>query len=155
MASPLSLWSRVTFFLVLPALLGGCDQGGINVRGFILPEGDAARGEATFVELGCTACHTVAGTELEQPEDAPFNVALGGKVIRVKHYGDLLTSIVNPNHRVRPPYGQDAQAGGEVTSPMPDFTATLTVAQLIDVVAFLHGKYEKLPNYGGKYYYYP
>ena len=38
---------------------------------------------------------------------------------------------------------------------MPDLTETMSVAQLVDVVAFLHGKYEKLPNYGGKYYYYP
>lgn len=145
--------ARAACLVALATLLVGCDADGINVRGFVLPEGDPVRGEAAFVELGCTRCHTVVGTELSQPENPPYTVALGGKVIQVKHYGDLLTSIVNPNHRVRPPY---AQADGEkVSSPMPDFTATLTVEQLINVVAFLHGKYDKLPNYGGKYYYYP
>lgn len=139
----------------LVILLVGCNQDGIKVRGFILPEGDPVQGEATFVELGCTACHTVADTQLSQPEDAAYSVALGGKVIRVKHYGDLLTSIVNPDHRVLPPYAGDSGDGGRPESPMPDFTGSMTIEQLIDVVAFLHGKYEKLPNYGGKYYYYP
>jgi hypothetical protein len=136
-------------------LLVGCDKEGINVSGFVLPEGDAARGEAAFVELGCTACHTVAGTELTQPENSAFSVPLGGKVIRVKHYGDLLTSIVNPDHRIPPRYAQEAAMEGEPESPMPDFTVTMSVEQLIDVVAFLHGRYEKLPHYSGRYYAYP
>jgi hypothetical protein len=147
--------ARAASLIALATLLVACDQGGINVRGFVLPEGDPVRGEATFVEMGCTRCHTVANTELSQPENPPYSVALGGKVIQVKHYGDLLTSIVYPDHRVWPRYAQESADKEEVSSPMPDFTATLTVEQLIDLVAFLHGKYEKLPNYGGKYYYYP
>ena len=148
-------FAPAAFLVAVAAVLVGCDRDGINARGFVLPEGDPVRGEATFVELGCTRCHAVAGTELTQPENAPYSVALGGKVIRVKHYGDLLTSIINPDHRVWPRYAQESPDKKEVSSPMPDFTATLTVEQLIDVVAFLHGRYEKLPNYGGKYYYYP
>jgi hypothetical protein len=140
---------------MIALLAGGCDQDGIKVRGFILPEGDAAQGQETFVELGCPACHTVAKTEITQPEGAPFSVQLGGKFLQVKHYGDLLTSIVNPDHRVLPPYNKESASEGKVTSPMPDFTQKMSVRQMIDVVEFLHGKYEKMPNYGGKYYYYP
>ncbi len=136
-------------------LVSGCDQDGIRVRGFVLPEGDPAKGELAFVQLDCTACHTVADTELTQPEDAAYSVPLGGKVIQVKHYGDLLTSIVHPDHRVFPRYVEDAEDEADPASPMPEYIDIMSVEQLIDVVAFLHGKYEKIPTYGGKYYYYP
>jgi sulfur-oxidizing protein SoxX len=149
-----ALFLKAVFFSLVSLALGGCEESGTKVRGFILPEGDPGRGQDTFVALGCPACHTVSKTELTQPEDAPFSVQLGGKFLRVKHYGDLLTSIVNPDHRVLPPYNEDSSVEGAPGSPMPDFTQTMTVEQLIDVVEFLHGKYEKMPYYGGKYYYY-
>lgn len=155
MVGPRALFLKALLLGALALLVGGCDEGGTKVKGFILPPGDAARGEATFVALGCPACHTVAETEIVQPEDAEYSVQLGGKMLRVKHYGDLLTSIVNPDHRVLPPYSDDKSAEGEPKSPMPDFTATMSVEQLINVVEFLQGKYEKIPNYGGRYYYYP
>jgi hypothetical protein len=138
-----------------PLFLAACDSDGIRVRGFVLPEGDPLRGEAAFVALGCPSCHTVAGTDLTEATGGEYSVLLGGKVLQVRHYGDLLTSIVHPDHRVRLPYATVPVGEDRARSPMPDLTETMSVAQLVDVVAFLHGKYEKLPNYGGKYYYYP
>jgi sulfur-oxidizing protein SoxX len=149
-----ALFLKVVFFAAVALLIGGCDQEGTRVRGFILPAGDASQGEAAFVALGCPACHTVFNSDISQPEDAAFSVQLGGKLLQVKHYGDLLTSIVNPSHRVLPPYNDDKSEEGKPQSPMPDFTSSMSVEQLINVVEFLQGKYEKIPNYGGKYYYY-
>jgi hypothetical protein len=150
-----ALFPKALLVAAVALLLGGCDQGGTKVRGFILPTGDASRGEETFVALGCPACHTVFNSDISQPADADFSVQLGGRLLQVKHYGDLLTSIVNPDHRVLPPYDDDKSEEGKPRSPMPDFTATMSVQQLINVVEFLHGKYEKIPDYGGRYYYYP
>lgn len=149
-----SFFLKVAFLSLVTLVLGGCEDSGTKVRGFILPKGDPDKGQETFVALGCPACHTVSKTEISQPEDAAFSVQLGGKFLQVKHYGDLLTSIVNPDHRVLPPYNEDSSGEDASMSPMPDFTGTMTVNQLIDVVEFLHGKYEKMPYYGGKYYYY-
>jgi len=80
-------------------LLAGCEQ---QSRGFALPPGDATQGKATFVELGCPACHSVRG-EVErftEGADPAIEVILGGQTTRVKTYGDLVTSIINPSHKL-------------------------------------------------------
>jgi hypothetical protein len=102
-------------------LLGGCDEDGIKVSGFVLPPGDAAKGEETFVALGCPACHTVFESDIVQPDDADYSVQLGGKMLQVKHYGHLLTSIVNPDHRVLSPYNEDKSSDGKPSSPIARF----------------------------------
>ena len=150
-----TLGGRLTA-LILTLLIGACGQDRPPVKGFVLPEGDIAAGQATFVALGCPQCHTVVDTEITQPDDPAYSVRLGGSYMQVKHYGDLLTSIVNPSHRVAPPHrAGDGEDDGPPLSPMPDFTDTLTVAQLIYLVEFLHSKYTELPRYSGRIYYYP
>ncbi len=62
------------FWLALPslALLAACNPGPKSGRGFVLPEGDAVRGEKAFVELKCYACHRVDGVAgLPAPADLP------------------------------------------------------------------------------------
>lgn len=140
------------------AVLAACSEDRPPVEGFVLPEGDIEQGKAAFLSLGCHQCHTVADTDIEQPENAEFQVRLGGRLIQVEHYGDLLTSIVNPSHRVAPQMRLQDDNGSEdgaVVSPMPDFTGTMTVTQLIDIVEFLNSKYTQVPKYSGRYYHYP
>ncbi|MEQ8514624.1 MAG: c-type cytochrome [Chromatocurvus sp.] len=141
----------------LVALLTACSEDNPPVTGFVLPEGNVEQGKAAFVALGCPQCHTVADSDIGQPENPDFQVVLGGRLIQVENYGDLLTSIVNPSHRVAPQLrlNNDADSEEGPVSPMPDFTPTMTVAQLIDVVEFLHSKYTQLPRYSGRYYHYP
>lgn len=142
---------------VLVAVLAACSEDNPPVKGFVLPEGNVEQGKADFVVLGCPQCHTVADSDIQQPENPDFQVMLGGRLIQVENYGDLLTSIVNPNHRVAPQLRLNDEADSEEgpVSPMPDFTPTMTVAQLIDVVEFLHSTYTQLPRYSGRYYHYP
>ena len=55
--------------------------------------------------MQCVRCHTVAGVEL--PDDDLHGlpkINLGGEIYRVKSYGDLVTSIINPQHVVSPKY---------------------------------------------------
>ncbi len=132
-------------------LLSACGEERTPVRGFVLPPGNAEQGEVTFVELGCSQCHTVADSAIEQPPGALHSVPLGGKVMRVRHYGDLLTSIVSPDHRVLPMH-RGKTDGAEEETPMPQYTDTMTVTQLIDLVEFLHGRYTTMTRYGGRYY---
>ena len=136
------------------ALLTACSEEKAPVRGFVLPDGDIERGAAVFVENGCVRCHTVSGSDIEQPADAEFEVPLGGTVRRVTHYGELLTSIVNPSHRIQRAYRVDSDdtPEGASSSPMLDYTTRLTVRELIDLVEFLHSKYTAIPTYEGKYY---
>jgi len=151
--NPTRLAACLTAALALT--LGACSDERPPVKGFVLPEGDIEQGEATFVALGCPQCHTVVDTAIKQPAEPAYQVQLGGRFIRVKHYGDLLTSIVSPNHRVAPAYRAEAGAEEEPVSPMPDFTTAMSVEQLIDVVEFLNSKYTEIPRYSGRIYYYP
>lgn len=150
--------ARLGLAFLFIAVIAACGDDRPPVEGFVLPEGNIEEGKAAFLSLGCPQCHTVADSDIEQPDDAEHQVRLGGRLIQAEHYGDLLTSIVHPNHRVALQMRQQDNEGnedGSVVSPMPDFTGTMTVAQLIDVVEFLHSKYTQVPKYSGRYYHYP
>lgn len=145
--------------LALPLLvLQSCQDPAVKMgRGFRLPEGDAEKGKAAFIDLRCNECHTVAGVDLPKSETPPgFTVELGGEVRKVKSYGELVTAITQPQHIVAPEYLatlEKAKRDG-VSSPMPDFNDRMTVSQLADIVTFLHAHYQKAPPPGMKYPYY-
>jgi mono/diheme cytochrome c family protein len=129
----------------LALAVAGCDAGPKSARGFRLPDGDAARGRAAFVALKCYACHQVQGADVPPPlatVQAP--VPLGGEVTRLRTYGDLVTSIINPSHRISDRMKKEwMRADGK--SPMPVINETMTVAQMIDLVAFLQPLYREIP----------
>jgi mono/diheme cytochrome c family protein len=141
--------------VLMASLTAGCEGGLKSGKGLHLAEGDADRGKTAFLELGCNRCHSVSGVELPAyPGDTPIRFELGGAVRKVRTYGDLLTSITNPRHVVSPEYlhtlpPQEREAAGAQT-PMPSLNDRMTVAQLLDLVALLHGQYTlKLPEYTG------
>jgi len=117
-----------------------------NAKGFVLPEGDAARGKVAFIEMKCHRCHTVAGESLPDfGESSQLSIHLGGEVRKVKSYGHLVTSIINPQHVVSKDYLEtlkgDEQDGA--VTPMPKMNESMTVSQLIDIVEFLNTSYVK------------
>ena len=74
-------------------------------------------------------------------------LALGGPTTMVRSYADLTTSIINPNHAISERYRDQLLLRTElpIDSPMPTPNLdTMTVRQLIDIVAFLDSKYELL-----------
>jgi L-cysteine S-thiosulfotransferase len=114
--------------------------------GLQLPPGDAGRGREAFVELRCHACHQIKGFDPPTPIVAETRVALGGQTARVKTYGDLVTSIVNPTHRLARGYPREAiTVGGESVMSYIYLNELLTVQQLVDIVAFLESDYEVVP----------
>jgi hypothetical protein len=128
------------------------------VKGFVMPKGDAERGQEVFVAFNCYGCHDVAGVELPQRgSEPPFIVTLGGEVLKVKDYGELLTAIVIPDHVVSSKYrAKLMQAGKDPDqSPMPYFGDIMTVTELTDLTEFLHGQYTLMARdyYRGHYYY--
>jgi len=128
-------------------LFGACSDPK-SAAGFRLPDGKPDLGRAAFVRLACTACHTVAGEKFENvPAPGVILVPLGGEVAQVQTYGQLVTSIINPQHIVDPKYqGKYTDASG--ASLMPDYTRTMTVDDMIHLVAFLQVHYRlKLPEY--------
>lgn len=136
---------------VLLLMLSACSPESQPVKGFVLPEGDVAQGKQVFIDYNCHGCHTIPDIEFPKTEfEAPFVLSIGGEVYRVKDYGELMTAIVNPDHIISGKYkamlvGADRKV--EI-SPMPDYRQEMTVAELIDLVEFLHAQYTKLqPQY--------
>lgn len=133
-------------WLLLAVLTVACD-GPKSGAGFRLPDGDVERGKVAFLELKCNTCHAVAKTEIAAPgKDYAYVrvVVLGGEVRQIKTYGDLVTSIINPSHSLAPGYPKDLiTKNGQ--SAMTNFNDTMTVRQLIDLVAFLQSRYEFVP----------
>jgi hypothetical protein len=123
-------------------------------EGFALPPGDAERGKATFVELECNACHRIDDVVSRlDPGDPTIDVRLGGQVSRIKTYGDLVTSIINPSHKLS--RGKNKMTVTEEgDSKMTVYNDMMTVQQLVDLTTFLQDTYTVyVPAY--KMYYYP
>lgn len=126
-----------------------------DARGFRLPAGDSTAGAVTFVELGCSNCHTVYGvSDFDRPPQ--YNdllVQLGGQVRVVKSYGELVTAIIHPSETIREEVGK-RYVDIEGNSLMPDLTKQMTTRELIDLVSFLEAHYEvTLPEYPSNYHY--
>lgn len=130
-------------FAVILALAGAaCQADRRSPAGFRLPEGDVGRGQAAFVDLRCNACHRVAGVALAPPiAEPPVPVILGGEVPHARTDGDLVTSIINPSHRIAPGHARELVTKGE-RSRMPEYSEIMTVRQMIDLVAFLQSRYQ-------------
>ncbi len=135
--------------ITLSAMLAGCNP---QARGFALPEGDAETGRDTFVHLQCQHCHSVKN-DLDKLADGHPEIGfeLGGTVTRVKTYGDLVTSIINPSHKIsrglRPEHVTEF---GD--SRMRTYNQVMTVQELVDITAYLQTTYEVVtPQYS--YYY--
>ena len=133
-------WIIVTLGL---AIAVGCDAGPKSGKGFTLPDGEVEQGLAVFTKLRCHDCHSVSGIELppgEQSDEKPIH--LGGKVTRIKTYGELVTSIINPSHRLAPGYATEQISSAEGESRMRNYNEVMTVDELIHLVAFLQSKYQ-------------
>jgi len=144
----------LTLLLGFIIALAGCDsEVRMSERGFRLPDGDAQAGREAFVYMHCHQCHTVAGEEFpEIPGSGPPYVALGGKVGKIKTYGQLVTAIINPSHRLSPNYiEEDVSEDGE--SKMYIYNEHMTVQELADIVIFLQPKYNVIvPQYRFRVY---
>jgi len=111
-------------------------QGGVP-KGwkFLVPAGDPARGREVFVTLECFACHAVSGEDFPKTsrrgsEPGPDLTGMGAH-----HPPEYFAeSIVNPNRVIVQGPGY---TGSDGLSKMPDYGDSMTVRQLVDVVAYL------------------
>jgi sulfur-oxidizing protein SoxX len=147
----------VIVLIVLILALWGCSNSPQSTKAFVLPEGDIAAGEATFMRMRCYDCHRIAGVDLPvAEEEGQVLVDLGGDVSKVKTYGDLLTSIVNPSHRLASGYADELVAV-DGQSRMTHYNDVMTVSELTNLVAYLQTKYRvkrPVPPQYPPYHYY-
>jgi len=142
--------------LICCTLPTACSRGKDSPLGFSLPAGDPEAGKAAFVSLQCNACHSTDDIEqLPVVAADAVSVHLGGDVSRVKTYAELVTSVINPSHRLSPGYHPRMTAPGEL-SPMRNYNDAMTVTQLINLVSYLQPLYQLKPHMPSTYpVYYP
>ncbi|MDX2320461.1 MAG: cytochrome C [Moritella sp.] len=135
-------------------ILTGCETGVDSPSGFSLPEGDAAKGELVLVKYQCLSCHQLDGVEPTDVVDNPaLSVKLGGKTSVIKTYAELVTSIINPSHKIAKGYPKSSlQVDG--VSKMANYNDVMTVDELADLVFFLQSSYELTPYPRTQYRYY-
>jgi hypothetical protein len=137
-------FKRVAVAVASVAALAACAPNTALLVHF--PLGNVQRGREAFLALECHACHRVEGLELATDvTPGPLSVPLGGHTPRIETYGDLITAIVNPSHRLARSYR--AEAGRGEPSPMAAkyLNDVMTTQQLVDIAAFLHREYDYIP----------
>jgi len=118
----------------------GCNP---DARGFKLPDGEAGAGKMVFLSLQCNQCHSIADIAWEGDEAGNVHVQLGGEVRPAKTYGELLTSVINPSHKIARTFQQDnTNPDGTSVMEQSRINEVMTVQQLVDLVTFLEAQYE-------------
>jgi hypothetical protein len=106
-----------------------------TIATLVLPEGHPDAGRDAFVALGCAACHAVAwDPALPAPVSAHPGPILDHS-LRQLPAGGVATAIIVPSHVAAAGFRDPADG----LSPMGDYNESLTVRQLVDLVAFLRG----------------
>ena len=127
--------------------LASCDLTPDSAYGFRLPEGDAEIGRAVFEDKQCSSCHVIdALPDLREGIEPEMDVRIGGMQTRIATHGELVSAVINPSHRIARGYRREPYVS-EGESAMRTVNENLTVAELIDLVAFLQGEYEEFPDY--------
>jgi mono/diheme cytochrome c family protein len=102
---------------------------------FRFPDGDPAAGRAVFAKLECYQCHTIQGEAFPQTVPSASNIGpeltgMGGHH-PVEYFAE---SILNPNAII---VTEPGYTDGDGMSIMPDYRDSMTVAEFIDLVAYL------------------
>lgn len=128
--------------LICGLLIVSCAPTEDSPKGFILPPGDAMKGQTTFAALGCINCHKVDGVSFTASDaiQSDLIVQLGGLEPRVKTYGQLVTAVIHPNADILK--SDDRYMNPKGDSLMPDYTQLMTVQQMTDIVTFLQEHYD-------------
>ena len=122
---------QIGFLIGLGLAFAAFSSCNMESRGFALPQGDIDKGKETFFELGCNHCHSAGDIEWSgNPDD--INVALGGEVSSKKTYGELVTSIINPSHKIAHKY-RDEGMTEQGASKMRIYNEVMTVQNLVDI----------------------
>lgn len=124
--------------------ISACNADFSSSRGFSLPAGDSKNGATVFEKLQCNDCHKLKDEPLKSSYLIATPIILGSNEGNVITHGELVTSIINPSHKIAPrhPASFTSENGQSLMHSVND---ELTVSELIDLVAFLETKYEMKP----------
>ena len=111
-------------------------QGGVPRHWkFLMPPGDAAEGRKVFVTMECFACHQVKGETFPATSKTPRGAGPDLTGMGAHHPAEYFAeSVLNPSRVIVLGTGY---TGADGLSKMPSYTDTMTLRQLVDLVAYL------------------
>jgi mono/diheme cytochrome c family protein len=102
---------------------------------FLLPPGNAADGRKVFVTMECFSCHEVKGEKFPDTSKTPREVGPDLTGMGMHHPAEYFAeSVLNPNRVILMGSGY---TGPDGLSKMPSYADTMTLRQLVDLVAYL------------------
>jgi len=102
---------------------------------FTLPDGEPERGRRVFADLECSKCHAVAGESFRPAGADPKNAGPELTGMGAYHPAEYFAeSVLSPNAVLVEGPGY---AGPDGRSIMPGYADSLSVTQLVDLVAYL------------------
>ena len=101
---------------------------------FSVPDGDAARGRELFAELECYKCHEIKTAGFPSPSDGKYVGPELTGMGRMHPAEYIAESILFPNAVI---VDEPGHTGPDGLSVMPSYADTLSVAQWLDLVAYL------------------
>ncbi len=102
---------------------------------FTLPSGDPAKGRQVFADLECYKCHAIQGEQFPAAGGDAKNVGPELTGMGGQHPAEYFAeSILTPNAVILDGPGYTGPDGKSI---MPSFADSLSVTQLVDLVAFL------------------
>lgn len=132
-----------------PVVMAGCAE--TSGFGFPVGQGDVENGRQAFIDHQCHQCHSVAGVDLpELAGKASPQLMLAAGAGSPRSYAELVTAVINPDHAISEEYREQLRLSATIptASPMIVYSIdTMTVRQLLDIVAFLHSRYALLEDY--------
>ena len=139
---PRALVGKLALATACAAALAACAPNTALLVRF--PLGNRERGQEAFVALECHACHRLQDVQLPAHPNPSLSIPLGGHTPRIETFGDIITAIVNPSHRLARDYRQVAGRG---ESPMAAefLNDVMTTQQLVDIASFLRVEYDYVP----------
>lgn len=153
----------------IPVVLVACDRGPDSPVGFSLPPGDPDQGKLLFEKFECNACHTII--DATQTQDSHHQTAksgnsessalpdgikvkIGREVAHVVTYAEVVTSIINPSHRIATKYGREV-ISPDGSSTMKSYNDIMTITELTDLVSYIQPFYRVAPYQPTYYGIYP
>ena len=101
---------------------------------FTWPRGDPVKGREVFVKLECYGCHEVRGERFAAPRDAERagpELSAMGPVHEAEYFAE---AIINPSAVIEKGKGYEA---ADASSKMPSYNDSVTVQEVVDLVAYL------------------
>lgn len=110
---------------------------------FAMPAGDHHAGRQVFIDFECFKCHEVRGEDFPAPKAEQGDVGSVLSGMGAMHSAEYFAEVmIDPNAsvawRIRHHKAEKkGYLGPDGTSKMPSYNETMTIQQLIDVVAYM------------------